>query len=193
MKLNILTIGLIWIFCSCNFSTTHDKKTVNSNDDTITGLIIKDGLVKIDTVVILTHKNLNPLLAVIEKTDLKTYRKVSDIPVFLVDFLKSITRDSFSIANPNEDWQVGCDGSDELPTRKLIYFGLADNIALLTYLTGGIGESEQILIIKFSNEKIIDFWFGNVMANLTNKEEILNYIKENKDKKWGLGTNIIYL
>ncbi len=192
-KLNILTFGLLWIFCACNVSTTQDKKTVLSVNDTIKGLTIKEGLVKIDTFVILTHQNLDPLLAVIEKTDLKTYRQVSDIPVFLVDFLKIITKDSFSIANPNEDWQVGCNVSDGLPTRQLIYFGLADNIALLTYLTGGIGESEHILIIQFSSEKITDFWCGNVMADLTNKEEILKYIKENRDKKWGLGSNIIYL
>ena len=192
-KLNILTFGLLWIFCACNVSTTQDKKTVLSNDDTIKGLIIKDGSVKIDTFVILTHQNLDPLLAVIEKTDLKTYRQVSDIPVFLVDFLKVVTKDSFSIANQNEDWQVGCDVSDGLLSRQLIYFGLADNIALLTYLTGGIGESEHILIIKFSNDKITDFWCGNVMADLTNKEEILKYIKDNRAKKWGLGTNVIYL
>jgi len=192
-KLNILTFGLLWIFCACNVSTIQNKNSVLSNNDTIKGLTIKDNSVKIDTFVILTHQNLEPLLAEIEKTDLKTYRQIRDIPVFLVDFLKIITKDSFSIANPNEDWLFGCDVSDDLPTRQLIYFGLADNIALLTYLTGGIGVSEHILIIKFSSEKITDFWCGNVMANLTNKEEILEYIKENRDKKWGLGTNIIYL
>ncbi len=192
-RLNILTIELLWIFFACNVSTTQDKKTVLSNNDTIKGLTIKDGSVKIDTFVILTHQNLDPLLAELEKTDLKTYRQVSDIPVFLVNFLETIIKDSFSIANPNEDWQFGCDASDGLPSRQLIYFGLADNIALLTYLTGGIGVSEHILIIKFSSEKITDFWCGNVMADLTNKEEILKYIEENRDKKWGLGTNMIYL
>jgi hypothetical protein len=193
-KLNILTLGLLWIFCACNVSTTRDKKTVLSKNDTIKGVLtIKEGSFKIDTLVILTHQNLDPLLRDLEKTDLKTFRQVRDIPVFLINFLKVITKDSFSIANPNEDWQVGCNVTDGLPSRQLIYFGLAENIALLTYLTGGIGESEHILIIKFSSEKITDFWCGNIMANLTNKEEILKYIKENRDKKWGLGTNIIYL
>ena len=166
---------------------------ISKRISTIKGLTNVRGSYKIDTLVILTHQNLDTLLADIERTDLITYRKVSDIPDFLVDFLKGVTEDKFSIANSNEKWQIGCDVGDDLPTRQLIYFGLADNIALIAYFTGGIGKSEHLLIFKFSGEEITDFWCGNVLANLANTEDILKYIKGNRPKKWGLGTNIIYL
>lgn len=190
--IGILIFGFLGLFFSCNLKA-QDKKTLSTETYTIKGLTNEHDSYKIDTLVILSHKNLEPLLADLEKTDLKTYRQVSDIPTFLVDFLKAITKDSFSIANPNEGWQVGCDVEEGLPARQLIYFGFASHIALLTYLTGGVGESEHILIIKYSGEKITDFWCGNIMKKLSNKEEILKYIKENRYKKWGLGTNIIYL
>lgn len=190
---SILLLVFLGFFISCNVSTSQDKKVISKKISTIKGLTNVRGSYKIDTIVILTHQNLDTLLADIERADLKTYRKVSDFPDFLVDFLKGITKDNFSIANSTENWQFGCDVGDDLPSRQLIYFGLADNIALLAYLTGGVGISEHILIIKFSGEEIKDFWCGNVLANLANKEEILKYIKENRTKKWGLGTNIIYL
>ena len=191
--LSILIWCLLALFISCNVSTTQDKKVISTKISMIKGLTNVRGSYRIDTLVILTHQNLDTLLADIERADLITYRKVSDIPVFLVDFMKGVTKDHFSIANSTENWQFGCDVSDDLPSRQLIYFGLADNIALLAYLTGGVGVSEHILIIKFSGEEIKDFWCGNVLANLVNKEEILKYIKGNRTKKWGLGTNFIYL
>ncbi|MEO6903988.1 MAG: hypothetical protein ABI315_12700 [Bacteroidia bacterium] len=80
-----------------------------------------------------------------------------------------------------------------MPKRQLIYFGLGQDLALMTYYTGGIGKSEHILIFKFKDNKILDFWCGNISTDVTNKLEILNYLKTNKDKEWGLNTNIIYL
>ena len=195
MKATLSTLLFLFLglFISCNVSTSQDKKMLSTKISTIKGLTNVRGTYKIDTLVILTHKNLDTLLADIERADLITYRKVSDIPSFLVEFLKDVTKDKFSIANSTENWQFGCDVSDDLPSRQLIYFGLADNIALLAYLTGGVGISEHILIIKFSGEEITDFWCGNILASLANKEEILKYIKGNRTKKWGLGTNFIYL
>jgi hypothetical protein len=195
MKATLSTLFFLFLglFISCNVSTSPDKKILSKKINTIKGLKNEQGSYKIDTLVILTHQNLDTLLAEIERADLITYRLVKDIPVFLVDFLKGVTKDHFSIANSTENWQFGCDVGDDLPSRQLIYFGLADNVALLAYLTGGVGISEHVLIIKFSGEEIMDFWCGNVLANLANKEEILKYIKGNRTKKWGLGTNFIYL
>lgn len=44
---------------------------------------------------------------------------------------------------------------------------------------------------KHNNKQILDFWSGNVLTDLTTKNEIVNYLKANKYKKWGLNTNII--
>jgi hypothetical protein len=160
---------------------------------------------------------LQQLIEDLEKADLKEKKIVAEIPSFIKSFLDSLT-DNFSIANPEEDWQVSCvimgkqiqkkvydkktrdtlievsfDNSKPLPSRQLIYFGLGTDIALMTYYTGGIGKSEHILIIKFDNTKIVDLWCGNILTDVTNKSETLKYLNDNKDKHWGLNTNIIYL
>jgi hypothetical protein len=100
--------------------------------------------------------------------------------------------DSFSIANPGENWQVGCVVEQPLPLRQLIYLGIGNDIALMTYYTGGFGKLEHVLIFKFSNDKILDFWCGNITTDIINKKEIVKYLKDNKDKEWGLNTNIVY-
>jgi hypothetical protein len=81
----------------------------------------------------------------------------------------------------------------DVPTRQLVYFGSGKDIGVMTYYTGGIGKSEHIIIIKFDDNKIVDFWCGKIFTDLTNKAEILKYLKDNKDKDWGLNTNTIYL
>ena len=70
---------------------------------------------------------------------------------------------------------------------------MGQNIALLTYYLGGIGKSERILIFHFENHCVTDFWCGGVLADLLTKDEILDYLRDNKDKKWGLNTSIIYI
>ncbi len=180
-------------------------------------VLVVNGKFVIDTNAILNNNNLLSLIDDLENTDLTEKKTVTEIPPFIKSFLDSLT-DSFSIADPGEDWQVGCvvmgkqiqkrvydkktgdtliqvafDNSQTLPSRQLAYFGRGKDIALMTYYTGGIGKLEHILIIKFDNTKIVDFWCGNIMTDVSNKAEILKYLKENKDKDWGLNTNIIYL
>lgn len=178
---------------------------------------IVDGKFVIDTNAILNNNNLSLLIDKLEKTELKEKKSIGEIPLFIKSFLDSLTQ-NFSIANPGEDWQEGCvvlgkenqqkvhnekigdtmipigiDNSQLLPRRQLIYFGLGKDIALMTYYTGGFGKSEHIFIIKFEKTQILDFWCGNILNDLSNKKEILEFLKKNKDKHWGLNTNIIYL
>jgi hypothetical protein len=74
----------------------------------------------------------------------------------------------------------------------LVYLGVGQEITLLAFNKGGIGMSERILIFHTENSCIKDFWCGGVMTELTDKTQIVNHLKKNKDKKWGLNTNIIY-
>ena len=148
----------------------------------------------IDTVAILTNRNLDSLITRLEDSKLKTYKTVKEIPSFIINILSGLTSDGFSIANQSENWQAtDAIMDDSLPNRQLSYFGLGDDIALLTYYTGGIGKSLHIIIIKFQDKKILDFWCGNVLINLKDKKEIVKYLKENKNKNRVLNTNIIYL
>jgi hypothetical protein len=190
-----IIIGLILTtFWACGDSTTQkdNQETENQIDNSVSSITFIDGHYQIDTTTILTNKNLPPLIDILKKADLAEKKTVSEIPVFIKSFLDNLT-DTFSIANPGEDWQVGCIIDEPLPSRQLIYLGVGSDIALMTYYTGGIGKSEHILILKFSDNKILDFWCGNIATDLTNKTEIINYLKANKDKDWGLNTNIIYL
>lgn len=216
-----ILLGLfITTFWACSNSTslqgesTLDEKAVDNYESNVS---VVNGKFLIDTNAILKNNNLQSLIDDLKKTDLTEKKTISEIPSFIKSFLYSLT-DNFSIANPDEDWQVGCvvmgkeiqtkvydkktgdslvkisfDNSQQLPSRQLIYFGLGKDIALMTYYTGGIGKSEHILIIKFNNTSIVDFWCGNILTDVKNKSEILKYLKENKDKDWGINTNIIYL
>lgn len=193
-------------FWGCSNSTTKqvgialDKNTPDNYESNIS---VVNGKFVIDTNAILNNNNLQSLIDNLEKTDLTEAKTVAEIPTFIKSFLDTLTG-SFTIADPSEDWQVGCTSltiidkegnvtSDEKPKRQLIYFGSGSDIALLTYYTGGIGKSEHILIFKYNDNKILDFWCGNISTDVTNKTEIINYLKANKDKDWGLNTNIIYL
>jgi hypothetical protein len=46
-----------------------------------------------------------------------------------------------------------------LPKRKLEFFSMSKNILATTYLTGGVGEEEHILLIKFEDKRIVDMAF----------------------------------
>ena len=147
----------------------------------------------IDTAVILNNKNLDTLITQIENSKLIDKFNVKDIPDFINDFLINATHDNFSIANPGENWQSTDVIIEELPNRQLIYLGVGENLIVLAYYSGGIGESEHILVFRYHDKDIIDFWCGNVLKDVKTKIEILKLLKENKLKHWGLNTNIIYL
>lgn len=218
-----ILIGLfVTIFWACSNSTTQTDELISDKkltDNYVSNVSFVDSKYIIDTSAILNNSNLLSLIADLEKSDLDEKKTVAEIPSFIKTFLDSLT-DNFSIANPGEVWKVGCTSPMEIdnstqkksidpktgdtiitvsiktkdvPTRQLVYFGLGKDIALMTYYTGGIGKSEHIIIIKFDDNKIVDFWCGNILIDLTNKAEILKYLKDNKDKHWGLNTNIIYL
>ena len=218
--LKILLGLFITTFWACIDSTTHqdtsvlDKKQV---DNYVSNISLVNGKFTIDTSAILHNNNLQSFIKDLEKADLSEKKTYTEIPTFIKLFLDSLTN-NFSIANPDGDWQSGCvimgkqiykkvydkktgdtlseitfDNSQPLPARQLIYLGVGNDIALMTYYTGGIGKSEHIIIIKFEGNKIVDFWCGNILNDGTNKAEILKYLNNNKDKNWGLNTNIIYL
>lgn len=150
------------------------------------------GQFEIDSVSILTNRNLGGLISKIEGTDLKLYSEFESAPSFIKVFLESLLGTKFRIADPGEVWQATDIVLGDLPDRQLIYMGIGQDVMLLAYNKGGIGMSERILIFQFQNSCVQDFWCGGVLAELTDKNEIVNHLKEKKDVHWGLNTNIIY-
>ena len=160
-------------------------------ESNISSVSVIDGKIKIDTNIILTNQNLEPLVDELDNSNLTTRDSFEYIPRFIKYFLDRITSDSFSVANPGQSFQSTDIIMEKLQRRQLIYFGLGNNIAAMTYYTGGIGVSVHILILKFKGTKMVNFWSGNVLQDLKSKDEIIKYLKQNVGKHWGLNTNMI--
>lgn len=166
-----------------------------TTEEQVTCVSTINGQFKIDTGNILINKNLPTLSQDLNKADLVDKKNVADIPTFIKAFLDSISDDKdFSIANPDENWRVGCTDliivdkkgkalNTKLATKQLVYFGLGKSIALFSYYTGGIGKSQHIAIIKFQDKKVIDFWFKNGIPFVSTKDELLKIVIQQTGQK----------
>jgi len=177
------SITIVSIFLLCFFSCKKAEK-LNSKDKDEYQFVINSKR-------ILNNENLLKLISKLESTELQTENETKKIDGVIFDFLQAYDP-SFSIANPNEKWNATDVIADKtLPRRKLLYFGNGKNIAILNYNLGGTGMSTKILIFEFDSEKVTDFWCGSVLVDLKTKEQTIEYLKENIDRKWGLNTNIL--
>jgi hypothetical protein len=150
--------------------------------------------ISINQMVILNNKNLDPFIHSLQLSKMKLSYKSDGIPAFIKMFLQSFSRDRFNLANPGENWNC-CDDNhdDKLPDRKLICQGNDGHLFLISYLTGGIGEINHLVLIKYNGITITDFWTGTLWKNPTTKSKIIDYLNKNKKKNEGLNTNIITL
>lgn len=146
---------------------------------------IVNGHYKIDSNIIENDRNKSVLLDDLKTEDLIRKTATEEIPEFILAFLAgTLVNKKFEIANPWEKWKTGdimdlvviptidmtenlarsCNTIKELPDKRLVYFGLGDSIALLSYHTGGIRIQQHIVIVKFQKEKIVDFWYGTYLG-----------------------------
>lgn len=184
--MNKILIGLtLLIFSQCSGTKSESISEKQEAENC--------GQFKTDTVSILTNKNLDGLISNVETADLTTYSRFKSVPRFIKRFLDGLVGRTFLIADPGEEWQATDVVLEDLPDRQLVYLGVGHEIVVLAYNKGGIGMSERVLIFNFQDSCIKDFWCGGVMTELTDKKQIVDHLKENKDKHWGLNTNIIYL
>jgi hypothetical protein len=214
-------IGLVTIaFWGCTPPHSADQEsnlTTEGGSHQDANISIVNGRYRLDTNAILDNNNLDALMEELKEKTLTEKNTVQEIPWFVLSFLDSLTGD-FSIANRDEEWQVGCtimgksitksvydpqtgdsllmttfDNSHPLPSRQLIYFGLGENIALFTYFTGGWGVMKHCIILQFSGLEITEFWCGYAPTDARDKADILDSLESRKGKEWGLNTNIIHL
>jgi hypothetical protein len=146
----------------------------------------------IDTAKILSNKNLDKFISDLQTQKFITINDKKGIPVFIKKQLDCLTK-KFSIANPDQEYACCCTSSQKLPSRKLIYLAISGNTLVMSYLTGGFAESTHLLLIQFDNDKILDLWTGHCSENIKSNQGIAKYLTENKNKEWGLNTNLIYL
>jgi hypothetical protein len=193
-----MVLVLLSALCACNnTSTKHGYSTVSEpeqHDISYTSSIKKSGTrIMVDTNIILSNRNLKTLLANLDTAKLIEHKKANEIPSFIKTFLRKHSDDKFLIANSDETFAAGCSRFENEPFRQVQYLGFNDNYLLLTYKIGGWALFGHTIIIKFDKEEIIDFWTGGGNLNLTTKEKILEFLKTNMGKEWGLNTNIIYI
>ena len=142
--------------------------------------------IPIDTVKIYLDENLDSFLSDFQTGNFKTSTDKNEIPKFIKQQLDCLSMDEFSIANPNEDYRCCCTSSQKLPIRKLLFFSVSKDVFLITYLTGGVGESTTILMFKLKSDKIIDLWAGYGFSKFKSKDEVIRYISKKRKTQFGL-------
>ena len=157
--------------------------TLNSFGQNICGIYV-------DTNKIFFDENLDMFLSKLNTETFQTFKDKKQLPQFLKLQLNCLTKDSFSIANPNEDYRCCCTSSQKLPKRKLLFFSTSKDILLMTYLTGGVGVSTTILMLKFKDDKIIDIWTGYGFPEFKTRKQVLRHINIKRKKEFGLHSNI---
>ena len=146
----------------------------------------------VDTNRILSNSDLDEFLSGLKHGTFITFSQKKNIPKFIMDQLDCLTG-SFSLANPDQEYQCCCTSSTKLPKRKLIYVAVSNDMFVMTYLTGGIGVETHLLLIKFSGQKIEKLWTGFGDDNSKSPGEIFTFIKKHRYKEWGLNTNVVIL
>ncbi|MDB5276127.1 MAG: hypothetical protein JWR61_1082 [Ferruginibacter sp.] len=147
--------------------------------------------VTVDTIKILLDENLDTFLSDLQSESFQSYTDKKKLPAFIKQQLDCLTKDKFSLANPNEDYRCCCTSSGKLPSRKLLFFSTSKDIFLITYLTGGIGISTSILMFKFQGDRIIDLWTGYGFPEFKSKDDVIKHIKLKRKKEFGLHSNFI--
>ncbi|HEY2581943.1 MAG TPA: hypothetical protein VGI43_09055 [Mucilaginibacter sp.] len=189
----VTVLGAFILFASCVYA--QQGSVINKHKEIVhyPASIIKtsDSTVKIDERVILYNKNLQPFINSLKLSSLTESYKLDRIPDFIKSFLKQLSNDQFTIANPGKAWNCCCDRNDSIPNRALICHGSDKNLFFMTYLTGGVGESEHLILIRYKDDTIVDFWAGTLSGHLSSKNAIVQYLIRNKNKHWGLNSNIL--
>ncbi|NCD71623.1 hypothetical protein [Mucilaginibacter agri] len=154
-----------------------------------TSIKYSNGEMSVNLETIAANKNLGALKDNLVQTKLIPFYKANQIPDFIKSFIEQLSGSKFTIANSGEDWQC-CDAviDESLPERLLIYGGKSDKYYLLTYLTGGVGEVTHILIIKYNQKLITNFYTCTTPKKLDNKNSILEYLTTIEKKR-----NVLYI
>ena len=149
---------------------------------------------EIDESKILENKNLDSFLIALKSEKIKVYNDKKSIPTQVKKQLDCIAK-NFDIANPKEAYQQGCIVEKKIPSRGLFFLAKSDTVLVMTYGTGGIGSSTHFLFIKYNSKGIVDLWTGVGMGFIKHKslEEITKFISAQRNKKWGLNTNMVWI
>jgi len=170
----------ILLICLLSCTHVHPKLADNAGVHPvhlISSIKESNGDVKIDGSVISDNKNLLAFVNDIRESTMVLSNNLEGIPPFIKSFLERAGGGRFSIANPGKAWNC-CDGNwdDSLPNRELICYGMDKTLFLISYKTGGIGETGHVILMRYLNNKVTDFWTGTSLLDLNSKKAILKYL-----------------
>ena len=159
----------------------------------------------LDTLNILSNKFLVDNFNLISSEE---YTHIDSVPDKILNQLNILTTDSFKAVGLDESLRMSkiCpDNKLELPCRKLEYIGISDNYVIISYLQvcdGCHNYANNILVIQYDLNEIVELWVGNVppyfintispsshdfmKINLINSDTIFNYLKTQLNKKESL-------
>ncbi len=140
----------------------------------------------IDSSAVWTNQNLDNFIYMLKSEDFEVSYDKNKIPRNIKRSLTYLTNDSFSIANPDENYRCCCSSSSSLPKRQLQFLGVSSNLVALTYLTGGVGVSTHILLIWFDNLEVKDIWAGITLKDIKSKNKLIKFLQEQKQLELNL-------
>lgn len=190
-----------------NVESDISKKYVSNR---ATSVYRKDGVYRVDTNVIYNDKNKLMLYKELSNQKLNESLNVKDIPDFIVTFLKEKSYNNhFHVADKCGKWmESGTQPlemkqvkkydeqkqdsvltlelvNQDLPEKELNFFGIGNNIAVLALRNGGKKHSEDVIVIKFKDQQIIDLWFNRKRTPSLSLGEVIDFIRINKARNNG--------
>ena len=158
---------------------------------------------------ILSNQNLDFFLKKLKTDTFTTDTDKRHIPVYIREKLRCLFGNTTNpseelnatdeiMANPSEDYNATDVISDvHLPWRQLLFFALnkSKNVFLITYYKGGVGRSTITIMMRLSNQyknQVRDIWIGQTLFGGSTLPELIAFIQENRDKKDGVNTNMVY-
>lgn len=119
--------------------------------------------------------NVKRLVNDIQSASLLEKSTVQLIPNYILNYMDTVSN-GFTIANPDEEWQVGCTVDKPLPSRQLIYFAMSDEIAVMTYRTGGWGVCGHLAVFEIENSTVKNSWIQYAPDTLDSKKDIIAFL-----------------
>ncbi|HYV92944.1 MAG TPA: hypothetical protein VE978_14230 [Chitinophagales bacterium] len=146
---------------------------------------------QIDTAKILANRNLDSFIADLKSDNFDITNNKKNIPKFIKRQLDCFTG-NFRIANPDEPYNSTDIIIRSMPGRQLVFLAQSNDLLVMQYLEGGYVRTSHLLLVKFKDSKIVDLWKGICFHDISTIQDVTGYLELNRNKEWGLNTNIIY-
>ena len=195
----LAAISFLFFFACIKTNVQDENNTVRGP---LTSVSIENGKYKVDSMIIWRYNTKERLIKDVDAKKLIDKKTLQEIPEFIIAFLNDISpKGKFEMVNPGKDFYYNDItafahlsnnklSAQEIPNRQLVYFGIDDNTAILSYYCGGLSVSQPYYsgglgvrqctsIIKFKAGKITDFWYGNTDFALS-KQKIVYDLREKK-------------